>query len=816
APATPEPAATPAPEAPQRPVVEPATAAAAEDASAPSEPAAPEPVAEAPEATESGDKDSPQVNVPSRPTVVKPAGPQIEDEKKKPAKLSGPKIVRIEAPERIEPRRPRGGPGSGPGIPGARGGAGAGVMRGPGMGPPGDDDRRGGPGGGRTRNKRRTTTNRRGKGGEGTGGAGGGEWKPGAWREQDLVEREARLSRAGGFLRQRRREMKLKQQSGGEKATTAAETGGKVRVQAPLTIKDLSAATGVKASEIVKRLFMQGVMASVNSGIESEKAQEIMLEYDIELEVEEQKTAQQVVEAGFEDREMIDERPRAPIVTILGHVDHGKTSLLDKIRKANVAEGEAGGITQATSAFRVGVEVGGAEKQVVFLDTPGHEAFTQMRARGANITDIVVLVVAADDGVMPQTIESINHAKAAEAKIVVALNKIDKPEATDSNIQRILGQLAEHGLNPVEWGGETEIIKTSAQKGTGINDLLEVLEYQAELLELKADFGGPARGTVIEARFEGGRGPVANVLVQDGGLKVGDFIACGRAYGRVRDITDDRGQRLQSAGPATPVQVSGLDELPDAGDKFFIVDSLKKAQDAAEQRRHAERERELAQPKVTLESMLGQMKAGEVKELRVVIKADVQGSVDVLRKAAEDIQNDEVRVRVLHAAVGGVTESDVTLADASQAVIIGFNVIPSSRARQDAEQKNIQIRSYDVIYDIVDDLKKAAEGLLEPEIRQEVLGHAEVRQVFKISKVGAIAGCYVTDGVIERNALIRVTRGDIIIENDRKLEQLKRFKDDVKEVKNGQECGMKIVGYDDIKEGDILECFKRIEVARTL
>jgi len=790
----------------------PATAAAAMDAGDGAD--------EAPDsaiAPEGAAGEEPQMNVPDRPTVVSPAGPKIEDEQKKPAKLSGPKIVRIEAPERVEPRRPRSTPG-GPRVGGGQGGGGAGVttVRGP-----SEDDRRGGggagAGGGRTRNKRRTSSTRRNKsGGGGGGGAGGGEWKPGAWREQDLVEREARLNRAGGFLRQRRREMKLKQQSGGEKATTAAETGGKVKVQAPLTIKDLSAATGVKASEIVKRLFMQGVMASVNSGIETEKAQEIMLEYDIELDVEEQKTAQQVVEAGFEDRKVIDERPRAPIVTILGHVDHGKTSLLDRIRNAKVAEGEAGGITQATSAFRVPVEVGGKEKQVVFLDTPGHEAFTQMRARGANVTDIIVLVVAADDGVMPQTVESINHAKAAGAKIVVALNKIDKPEATESNIQRVLGQLAEHELNPVEWGGDTEIVKTSAQTGDGINDLLEILEFQAELLELTADFGGPGRGTVIESRVESGRGPVANVLVQDGELKVGDFIVCGRAYGRVRDITGDRGKRLESAGPATPVQVSGLDELPDAGDKFFIVDSLKKAQDAAEQRRHAERERELAQPKVTLESMLGQMKAGEVKELRVVIKADVQGSVDVLRKAAEDIQNEEVRVRVLHAAVGGVTESDVTLANASEAVIIGFNVIPSARARQEAEQKNVQIRSYDVIYDIVDDLKKAAEGLLEPEIRQEVLGHAEVRQVFKISKVGAIAGCYVTDGSIERNALIRVTRGDIVIENDRKLEQLKRFKDDVKEVKNGQECGMKIVGYDDIKEGDILECYKRVEIARTL
>jgi len=748
----------------------------------------------------------PVMNIPSRPQSVRPAGPQLEEEQRKPAKLSGPKIVRIEAPERIEQRRPR--PSGGPGmIPGARGGGGAGVVRGPGAPPPPEEDKRG-----RSRSKRRNTTRRRGGG----GGGGGEPWKQGSWGEQDLAEREARLNRAGGFLRQRRRNMKMKQQTGGEKATTAAETGGTVRVQAPLTIKDLSSATGVKASEIVKRLFMQGVMATVNSSIESEQAQEIMLEYDIDLQIEEPKSAQEVVEAQFEDREAHDERPRWPIVTILGHVDHGKTSLLDRIRKAKVAEGEAGGITQATSAFRVPVEAGGETKHVVFLDTPGHEAFTQMRARGANITDIVVLVVAADDGVMPQTLESINHAKAAGAKIVVALNKIDKPEATESNIQRILGQLAEHELNPVEWGGETEVVKTSAETGAGVNDLLEVLDFQAALLELTADFSGPARGTVIESRVESGRGPVANVLVQDGELRVGDFIVCGRAYGRVRDITDDRGGRLDDAGPATPVQVSGLDELPDAGDKFFIVDSLKKAQEAAEQRRQAERERGLAQPKVTLESMLGQMKAGEVKELRVIIKADVQGSVDVLREAAEEIRNEEVRVRVLHAAVGGVTESDVSLAEASQAVIIGFNVIPSARARQEAEQKNIQIRSYDVIYDIVGDLKKAAEGLLAPEVRQEVLGHAEVRQVFKISKVGAIAGCYVTNGSIERNALIRVTRGDIVIENDRKLEQLKRFKDDVKEVKNGQECGMKIVGYDDIKEGDILECYKRVEVARTL
>ena len=771
-------------------------------------------------ATDTSDQDASGkvvMNEPTRPKDVKPAGPKLEVTK--PAALSGPKVVRIEKPEAIEHRRPRqsGGPGrpprSGPG--GA--GAGAGVMGGP-----EDDSSRGGS----RRNKRR----RGGPGGGGAGGGGAGAGGRGAtgrkdrgsggdgarWRQQDLAEREARLSRAGGFLRQRRRDMKVKQQSSGHQTVSAAESGGKVQIAAPFTIKDLSAATGVKASDIIKKLFLEGIMATVNSGIETEKAQEIMIEYDIELDVAEAKTAEDTVKEQFAERDAVDERPRDPIVTILGHVDHGKTSLLDRIRSANVAEGEAGGITQATSAFRVPVHLGDESKNVLFLDTPGHEAFTSMRARGAQVTDIVVLVVAADDGVMPQTIESIAHSKAADVPIIVALNKIDKPEATDANIQRILGQLAEHGLNPVDWGGDTEVVRTSAIKDEGIQDLLETIDLQAQVLELTSDFGGPARGTVVESAMIEGKGATANVIVQDGHLNVGDFIVAGRAFGRVRDIVDDRSKRLKSAGPATPVQISGLDALPDAGDKFYIVDSLRKAQDAAEQRRDRERERELAQPKVTLESMLSQMKELETQELRVVIKADVQGSVDVLRKSAEDISTDEVRVRVLHSAVGGVAESDVLLADASKAVIIGFNVIASAKARQLAEQKGVQVRLYQVIYDITDDLKRAAEGLLEPELRQEVLGHAEVRKVFRVSKVGSIAGCYVTDGVIERNAYIRVTRDDIIIENDRVLSQLKRFKDDAKDVRAGQECGMKIDGYDDIKEGDILECYKQVEVKRTL
>ncbi len=825
------------PVAPEPSAAPPAPAAPAPDRAAPSPPpepeqprrieppaAAPEPLRPAASAPPTRHEPArtapgPVMNVPSRPNVVKPAGPRLQVTK--PAQLSGPKIVRVEAPEAVPAGRPRRGPeGGGGGITTSRGprsGAGVGARGAPGEG--------GEEGGRARRNKRRAPAGAGGAPGAGrrTGGGGGGGGRPegdaaaaGAWREQDLVEREARLSRAGGFLRQRRRDLKRKEGVAGERATSAAQTGGAVAITAPFTIKDLSAATGVKASEIIKKLFMQGVMATVNSGIEAAKAQEIMIDYNIDLQVQEARSAEEVVRQEFAKRETIDERPRSPVVTILGHVDHGKTSLLDRIRNAKVAEGEAGGITQATSAFRVPVRVGEEQKHIVFLDTPGHEAFTSMRARGARLTDIVVLVVAADDGVMPQTVESISHAKAAGVPIVVALNKIDKPEATDGNIQKIFGQLAEQGLNPAEWGGDTEVVRTSAVKGVGIEQLLETLDYQAQLREFKADFGGPARGTVIESRVEEGRGPVANILVQDGILKVGDFIVAGRAYGRVRDITTDRGERVRESEPANPVQISGLDELPDAGDKFYVVDSLKKAQEAAEQRRHRDRERELAQPKVTLESMFSQMEAGKVQELLVVIKADVQGSVDVLRKSAEDIAGELVKVRVLHAAVGGITESDILLADASNAIIIGFNVIPTGRARQLAEQKGVQIRSYQVIYDIVDDLKKAAEGLLAPEIRQEVLGHAEVRQVFRISKVGAVAGCYVTDGTIERNALIRVTRGGIVIENDRVLEQLKRFKDDAKDVRAGQECGMKIVGYDDIKDGDVLECYRKVEVRRTL
>ncbi len=744
----------------------------------------------APGAKKTGPIAPPTMNIPTRPTTIAPAGRQLD--KKTTIKLSGPKVIRVEAAEHVEaPRRraPRPGGGMGGGM-GSGGGGGGGMPM----------DPRAPRGGGNAR--------RRDQGGSRSGPEMGGR----GMTDADLAERNARLKQSGGYLQRRQQQMK----SSANAAQTPAKIGGKVEIAAPFSIKDLSAATGVKGADIVKKLFMQGVMATINSGIDSEKAQEIMIDWDIELEVLEAKGAEEQVAEKFAERTRTDEQPRGPIVTILGHVDHGKTSLLDRIRQANVADGEAGGITQATSAFRVPVSLGDTEKFVTFIDTPGHEAFTAMRSRGASVTDIVVLVVAADDGVMPQTIESISHSKAAGVPIIVALNKIDKEQATEDNIQRIYGQLAEHGLNPTAWGGDTEVVKTSAIKDIGIQDLLEILDLQAEILELKTDHAGDAQGTVIEARPEGGRGNVANILVQEGELSVGDFIVMGRAFGRVRDITDDRGNKLKKALPPLPVQISGINELPDAGDKFYCLGSLKEAEKAAEQRREREREALLAQPKLTLDNMFTQIADTELKEILVVLKADVQGSVDVLKSEIQKVGNEEVKVRVIHQAVGGITESDIVLAEASKAIIIGFNVIANSKGRALAENKGVEIRNYQVIYHIVDDIKKAVEGLLSPDIREEVIGHAEVREVFKVSKVGTIAGCYVTDGIVKRDSLIRVTRNGVVIENNRKLEQLKRFKDDAKEVRANMECGMKIIGYDDIKSGDVLECYNNIEVARTL
>ena len=739
-------------------------------------------------------------NEPERPEKVEQLGRKLEEPKK--SQLSGPKVIRVEQPENIRPPRPKGPPRSSPDKP-----SGGPNLGGP---PPPDATDRGRPS---RRNRRRTGTADRGTDARDTKQQQGASVGQRNWREQDLREREQRLSRSGGYFRSVRRDS-AKRASGptGTRAKSAVDLGGEITLPEPLTIKSMSAASGVKARDILRWLVSEEHDVTINSTLPPDVAVDCMLSFGVELEVVEAKTAEQQIAESFTDRDMKDKRPRSPVVTILGHVDHGKTSLLDSIRNASVAEGEAGGITQATSAFRVPVTVGDDEHLVTFIDTPGHEAFTEMRARGAKVTDIVVLVVAADDGVMPQTIESINHAKAAGVPIVVALNKVDKPEATDANIQRILGQLAEHELNPVEWGGDTEVVKTTAIKGEGISDLLEILDLQAQLLELTADFDGPAEGTVLEAQLQEGRGAVASILVQQGQLKKGDYIVAGRGFGRVRDIVDDHGDRTPAALPSDPVTISGIGDVPDAGDQVFVVKNLREAETAAKERVASERQRSLTRERVTLDNILDHMSEAGKKELPIILKADVQGSVETIMATLAKMTNDEVRVSIKHAAVGGISESDVSLADASAAIIIGFNVTASGKVRRAADDAGVDIRYYDVIYDITDDIEKAIVGMLEPEHRMEILGHAEVREVFRVSKVGMVAGCYVTSGSIQRSALIRVTRDDIVIENDRKLSQLKRFKDDAKEVKSGQECGMLIDGYDDIKVGDVLECYVSHEV----
>ena len=774
------------------------------------------PMVEAP--PEKPKKTTPVMNVPDRPEMVTPAGPLLEQPTK--TKLSGPKVIRVEAPEELPTPRKRSPSRSEPAVArsGPRGGRGVNsiapdmpVTIRPGVaGRPTRGD------GASRRNKRRSST-----AGQASGRTGrvspNQEVRSTNWREQDLREREQRLRRAGGYFKATRRD-NLKRTSGaGHRAKTAAESGGKVKIQEPISVKLLSAATGIKVTQIIRQLIQSGLeIAHAALIIDNDTAIEIMLEHNIELEIVEFKTAEEQIKEQFKDREMIDEQPRSPVVTILGHVDHGKTSLLDRIRNTNVAEGEAGGITQATSAFQTKVHVGDTDRVITFIDTPGHEAFTEMRARGAKITDLVVLVVAADDGVMPQTIESINHAKAAGVPIIIALNKIDKPEATDTNIQRILGQFAEHGLNPVDWGGETEVMRTSAITGDGVQDLLDVIDYQAQLLTLSADFAGRAEGTVLESKIEEGRGAVANVVVQQGQLNKGDFVVVGRAFGRIRDIVDDNGQRINAAGPSVPVVFSGINTVPDAGDQFYIVKSLKEAESAADERKHQERKLGLTRVRITLDNIFEHMSSQDIKDLPLIIKTDVQGSMETLKTVLEKISTDEVSITIKHSGVGGINDSDVILAATTGAIIIGFNVTTSGKTRKEAENKGVDIRFYDVIYDIIDDVTNAAEGLLDPELKLEVIGHADVRDVFRISKVGMIAGCYVTDGVIERHAQIRITRDGIVIEKDRRLEELKRFKDDAKEVRSGQECGMRIEGYDDIKVGDVLECYKTLEVRRTL
>ena len=575
-----------------------------------------------------------------------------------------------------------------------------------------------------------------------------------------------------------------------------------------LTIKDLADKLKVQPSVIVKKLFLEGKMVTPNTDISYEEAEEIAMEYDIlcEKEVPEDVIAELLAE-GEEDESKMVKRP--PVVCVMGHVDHGKTSLLDAIRKTNVTSREAGGITQAIGASVV--KIGG--KNITFLDTPGHEAFTAMRLRGAQATDIAVLVVAADDGVKPQTVEAINHAKSAGVEVVVAINKIDKP---DANVDRVKKELTNYELVAEEWGGSTPMVPVSAKTGEGIEDLLEMILLEADVLELKADPDREARGIVIEAELDKGRGPVATVLVQKGTLKVGDNVAAGACYGKVRAMLDDKGQRVKKAGPSTPVEILGLNDVPNAGEVFMGCADEKEARNIADTFIAENKKAKLAETKqkMNLDDLFDEIQAGNLKELPIIIKADVQGSVEAVKQSLGKMGNEEVVVKVIHSGVGNINESDVSLASAANAIIIGFNVKPDAVAKSTAEHEKVDIRLYKVIYQAIDDLEAALTGMLAPTYEEKITGHAIVRQLFKASGVGTIAGCFITDGVVERGSKARITRGDKqIFEGD--IASLKRFKDEVKEVKTGFECGMVFDGFSDLQEDDQVEIYKMVEVPRT-
>lgn len=575
-----------------------------------------------------------------------------------------------------------------------------------------------------------------------------------------------------------------------------------------LTIKDLADKLKVQPSVIVKKLFLEGKMVTPNTDISYEEAEEIAMEYDIlcEKEVPEDVIAELLAE-GEEDESKMVKRP--PVVCVMGHVDHGKTSLLDAIRKTNVTSHEAGGITQAIGASVV--KIGG--KNITFLDTPGHEAFTAMRLRGAQATDIAVLVVAADDGVKPQTVEAINHAKSAGVEVVVAINKIDKP---DANVDRVKKELTNYELVAEEWGGSTPMVPVSAKTGEGIEDLLEMILLEADVLELKADPDREARGIVIEAELDKGRGPVATVLVQKGTLKVGDNVAAGACYGKVRAMLDDKGQRVKKAGPSTPVEILGLNDVPNAGEVFMGCADEKEARNIADTFIAENKKAKLAETKqkMNLDDLFDEIQAGNLKELPIIIKADVQGSVEAVKQSLGKMGNEEVVVKVIHSGVGNINESDVSLASAANAIIIGFNVKPDAVAKSTAEHEKVDIRLYKVIYQAIDDLEAALNGMLAPTYEEKITGHAIVRQLFKASGVGTIAGCFITDGVVERGSKARITRGDKqIFEGD--IASLKRFKDEVKEVKTGFECGMVFEGFSDLQEDDQVEIYKMVEVPRT-
>ncbi len=581
-----------------------------------------------------------------------------------------------------------------------------------------------------------------------------------------------------------------------------------LKFQEGSTVKEFAELIGQKLPEVIKKFMELGYMPTINQPLDIDAAQIVAEAFGAKIEPSRIETEEGAVEEAEVDISNLS--PRPPIVTIMGHVDHGKTTLLDAIRQTKVTETEAGGITQHIGAYKVKLK----DKEIVFLDTPGHEAFTIMRARGAKVTDIVVLVVAADDGVMPQTIEAIDHAKAANVSIVAAINKIDKPEA---NITKVKNELAQHGVVSEEWGGQNIFVEVSAKKKIGIEHLLEMILLQAEVMELKADYNRPAKGTIIESKLDKGRGPVATVLVNSGALKVGDAFIAGTLAGKVRALIDDNGHRIEKCGPSTPVEVIGFPGVPQAGEIFVVVEDERKARQIAMNRFQRQKSAEIAKTrKLTLDEIYNKIKEGEIKELNIIIKADVQGSAEAVKDALENLSHPQVKVKVIHSGVGGINESDVMLASASNAIIIGFNVRPDIKAHTIAGKEGVDIRIYNIIYDAIENVKKALEGLLEPTITEKVLGRAEVRQVFPISRIGTVAGCYVLDGTVTRaSSGIRVIRDNVVI-YDSKIASLKRFKDDVKEVQTGYECGIMIENFNDIKVGDILEDYIKEEVATKL
>ena len=584
-----------------------------------------------------------------------------------------------------------------------------------------------------------------------------------------------------------------------------------VKMDETITVAELAVQLSVKGSELIKVLMRMGELVTVNNTLDLDTVALVASEFDFTVEN---------IAFAIEDHiptiedDTLDYTSRDPVVTVMGHVDHGKTSLLDFIRKSRVAAGEAGGITQHIGAYKVPVKINKDKRHIVFLDTPGHAAFTAMRARGAQVTDIVILVVAADDGVMPQTVEAVNHSKAAGVPIVVAINKMDKEEADPDRVKR---ELTDHSVVPEDWGGDTQFIPVSAKTGDGIDDLLEAVALQAELLELKAAADQPARGLVIEAELSRGRGPVATVLVQEGTLKRGDIVVAGRAMGRVRALLDDKGRQIKQAGPATPVEILGLGAVPPPSEPFYVVEDERSARQIVSHLEDKDRSRRLAdeRKKISLDDLFEQMKSGEVKELALIIKSDVQGSLEALRTAFEKLKHSELEINVIHSGVGAINESDVTLASASNAIIVGFNVRPEKNAKAMAEQEGVEIKLYSVIYNAVDDIKDAMEGMLSPDIEERFLGKAAIRETFSAPKFGTIAGCAVLQGKLVRDQKARLVRDGIVIYTG-KIDSLRRFKDQAKEVDRGHECGAHLENYNDVKIGDEIECFELVEVAKKL